>query len=55
MGLLQLRSKLKKNPEFKTQLEAKKSSLNEKQRLILDICDLPDTSFFPICSYLMSY
>ena len=55
LGLLQLRAKLKQNSEFKAQLEAKKSSLNEKQRLILEICLLPDTSFFPISSYLMSY
>ena len=54
-GLLQLRAKLKKNPEFKKEMEGKRASLNEKQKLILDTCDLPDTVFFSIASYIMSY
>ena len=54
-GLLQLRSKLKKNPEFKAELETKKSSLTEQQKLILDTCDLPDAAFFPFASYIMTY
>jgi hypothetical protein len=53
-GLLQLRAKLKANQDFKNKFEAKKSSLNEKEKFILDICELPDTAFFPITSYLMS-
>jgi len=53
-GLLQLRAKLKKNPEFRNQMFEKRESLNEKQKLILDSCDLPDTAFFPIASYIMS-
>ena len=54
-GLLLLRSKLKKNPSFKAELEAKRSSLDELKKLILDTCDLADTAFFPIASYVMSY
>ena len=54
-GLLQLRSKLKKNPEFKAELKTKKSSLTEQQKLILDTCDLPDAAFFPFASYIMTY
>lgn len=53
-GLLQLRSKLKKNPEFRNKMLEKRESLNEKQKLILDSCDLPDTAFFPLASYIMS-
>lgn len=53
-GLLQLRAKLKANPEFKKKTEDKKSSLGEKEKFILDICGLPETAFFPITSYLMS-
>ena len=53
-GLLQLRAKLKMNPEFKKKLEAKKDSLNDKQKLMLTTCDLPDAAFFPIASYIMS-
>ena len=53
-GLLQLRAKLKANQDFKNKFEAKKSSLNEKEKFILDICELPDTAFFPITSDLMS-
>ena len=53
-GLLQLRAKLKANPEFKKKSEERKSSLNEKEKFILNICELPETAFFPITSYLMS-
>ena len=55
LGLIQLRSKLKKNEAYRKELEAKKATLNEKQNLILETCDLPDTAFFPIASYIMSY
>ena len=54
-GLIQLRSKLKKNETFRKEVETKKAILNEKQSLILETCDLPDTAFFPIASYIMSY
>lgn len=54
-GLLQLRAKLKANEEFKKEVEANKDKLNDKQKLILETCDLPDTAFFPIISYIMSY
>lgn len=53
-GLLQLRAKLKKNSDFRNQMIEKRESLNEKQKLILDSCDLPDTAFFPLASYIMS-
>ena len=54
-GLLQLRAKLKVDPDYKKELEAKKDTLNEKQKLILDTCDLAETAFFPIICYIMSY
>ena len=54
-GLLQLRAKLKQNEQFKKELEAKKSTLTEAQKLILETCDLADAVFFPIASYIMSY
>ena len=54
-GLIQLRSKLKKNEAYRKEVETKKATLNEKQSLILETCDLPDTAFFPIVSYIMSY
>lgn len=53
-GLLQLRAKLKANPDFKKKAEGKKDTLNEKDKFILNICQLPETAFFPITSYLMS-
>ena len=53
-GLLQLRAKLRKNSDFRNQMVEKRESLNEKQKLILDSCDLPDTAFFPFASYIMS-
>lgn len=52
-GLLQLRSKLKKNPHFKKEFLKKKNLMDEKHKLIATICDLPDTMFFPIISYLI--
>ncbi len=54
-GLIQLRAKLKLNPEFKKKLEAKMDTLNENQKIILQTCDLPDTAFFPLATYIMSY
>lgn len=53
-GLLQLRVKLKANPDYKKKTDEKKGSLSEKDKFILDICELPETAFFPITSYLMS-
>jgi len=55
LGVLQLRCKLKVNQEFKNQLASQKETLNEKQKLIYDVCDLPDTGFFPIASYLIHH
>jgi hypothetical protein len=54
-GLFQLRAKLKCNQDFKKKLEEKKKDLTPLQRLILETCDFPDTSFFPIASYVMTY
>jgi hypothetical protein len=54
-GLLQLRAKLKKNPEFKKEMEDKKASLTPQQKLILETCDLADAAFFPLASYIMTY
>ena len=53
-GLLQLRTKLKKDNKFKEELMERRSKLSEKHQLILDVCGLPDTAFFPIASYIMS-
>ena len=54
-GLLQLRAKLKVNPKYKAEMKEKKKHLNEKQKLVLETCELPDTAFFPIASYIMSH
>lgn len=53
-GLLQFRAKLKANPDFKKTVDEKKGSLDEKHKLLLDVCDLPETAFFPIASYIIS-
>lgn len=53
-GLLQLRAKLKANKDFRANLESKKDSLNENQKLLLNTCDLADAAFFPVVSYVMS-
>ena len=52
-GLLQLRAKLKMDSNFRKKIE--KKDLNEKQKIILDTCDLPDTAFFPVAFYIMSH
>ena len=54
-GLLQLRAKVKKNNDFKAITNEKKASLTEKQKLLLNIVDLPDTAFFPIAGYLIAH
>ncbi len=36
-------------------METKITTLNDKQKLILETCDLADTAFFPIIFYIMSY
>lgn len=54
-GLLQLRAKIKKDKDFKTKNDEKRASLTDKQNLLLNIADLPDTAFFPIAGYLMAH
>ena len=54
-GLFQLRAKLKCNQDFRKKLEEKKKDLTPLQNLIMEICDFPDTAFFPIASYVMTY
>lgn len=54
-GLFQLRAKLKNNQEFRKKLEEKKKDLTPLQNLIFETCDFPDTAFFPIASYVMTY
>ena len=53
-GLFQLRAKLKKNPQFKKEFLKIKDSMDKKNKLIAEICDFPDTMFFPIISYIIS-
>lgn len=55
IGLLHLRAKLKNNKSFKEGIESRKGTFNAQQKLLADICDLPDTAFFPILGYVMSY
>ena len=54
-GLLQLRAKLKEDQKYKDAMSEKKASLTPKQNLIFETCNLPDTAFFPVASYIMSY
>ena len=54
LGLLELKSKIKNDKEFRAKIDLKKNSFNEKQKLILDICSLPDASFFPIANYIIA-
>ena len=54
LGLIQLKAKLSKNKDFADSIEAKKASLDEKNKLIAEVCSLPNTAFFPIANYIMS-
>ena len=54
IGLIQLKAKLAKDKEFHDKVEAKKGNLDEKLKLITEVCSLPSTAFFPIASYIMS-
>ena len=52
-GFLQLRAKLKKNPNFKNKIFKDFNSFNEKQKLIINICNLSDLVFSFIMNYLL--
>ena len=54
-GLIQLRAKIKQSAEYKKEIESKKDTFSPIEKLILNICDLPDTAFHPVISYIMSY
>ena len=52
-GLLKLRAKLKKNPGFKKKIFNNFNSFNEKQKLIINICNFPDLVFYIIMNNLL--
>lgn len=52
IGLFELKSKLKKNEEFRKKIEVNKPDMDELHKLIIDICELPDNLFFHIITYL---
>ena len=54
-GLIQLRAKLKADEKYKKEIESKKDTLNPIEKLILNICDLPDIPFHKAISFIMSY
>ena len=54
LGLIQLKAKLTKDKDFQDKVEAKKGSMDEKLKLIAEVCSLPNTAFFPVASYIMS-
>jgi len=52
-GFLQLRAKLKSNLAFKNKILGNFNSFNEKQKLIINICNLPDLLFYFILKNLL--
>ena len=54
-GLIQLRAKLKVEEKYKKEIESKKDTFAPIEKLILNICDLPDIAFHSVISYVMSY
>ena len=53
--LLQIRAKLIKNQEFRENVEKRKNELNKKNKLLVDVCGLPNPIFYSIASYFSSY
>jgi hypothetical protein len=51
-GFLQLRAKLK-NPVFKKKIFKNFNSFNEKQKLIVTICNVPDLLFYSVMNNLL--
>ena len=49
-GIFSLRIKLK-DPEFKEKIDKKLDSMNEKNKILYKICQLPDNQFFNIIKY----
>ena len=56
-GIRQLRAKIKNknNKEFEESLEKLKPKLNPEQKLLSDVCGLPEAVFFSILKYTMPY
>ena len=52
-GFLQLRAKLKKNPGFKNKIFKNFNNFDEKQKLIVNICNMPDLVFYFIMNDLL--
>ena len=49
-GIFSLRIKIK-NPEFKEEAEKKLEKMNDKNKILFKICQLPDNQFFNIIKY----
>ena len=56
-GIRQLRAKIKNknNKEFEESLTKLKSTLNPEQKLLSDVCGLPESIFFTVLKYTMPY
>ena len=56
-GIRQLRAKIKNknNKEFEESLTKLKSKLNPEQKLLSDVCGLPESIFFTVLKYTMPY
>ena len=49
--LLELKAKLKMDKKFKESIDKRKNELNKKNKLLVDICELPNAIFFSIATY----
>ena len=55
LGLRQLRAKLKSNKEYKKNMEEKEKDLNDKEKLVYKVCNLPDQIYFQVFNYMTTY
>lgn len=54
-GIRQLRAKIKANESYKNELIELKNKLNNEQKLLSDVANLPDAVFFSVLKYVMPY
>ena len=55
LGIRQLRAKVMKDKKFIENIEKSKKDLSDKQKLALNICNLPDQVYFEILNYMTTY
>ena len=53
LDILKIRSKLMLDNKYKNEIHSKMSEYDDKLRLLIDVCELPNLPFFIILSYIL--